>query len=85
MRRPKLEVFEPALVEQIIHEGFDLLSDPGVRVHNQEALKLLAEAGAQVNYENQVAYIPERLIQQSLATAPAEFILYDIDGKLAVT
>jgi len=85
MRRPKLEVFEPALVEQIIHEGIDLLSDPGVRVHNQEALILLAEAGAQVNFENQIAYIPERLVQQSLATAPVEFILYDIDGKPAIT
>ena len=85
MQRPKLEVFDAARVEQIIQEGFDLLIDPGVRVHNQEALELLAEAGAQVNFDSQVACIPQTLVQKSLATTPTEFILYDIEGKSAVT
>ncbi len=44
--RPKLNILGDELVEQIIAEGFELLMDPGVRVHNAEALRLLAEAGA---------------------------------------
>lgn len=47
--RPKLNILGDELVEQIIAEGFELLMDPGVRVHNLEALKLLADAGAEVD------------------------------------
>jgi trimethylamine:corrinoid methyltransferase-like protein len=31
---------------QIISEGIALLENPGIRVHNQEALEILANAGA---------------------------------------
>lgn len=82
--RPKLDVLGEPLVEQIIAEGLDLLVDPGVRVHNLEACKLLAEAGAEVNFENQVARIPEPVVRRALDNAPAEFNLYDLAGDPAV-
>lgn len=69
---------------QIIDEGFALLDDPGVRVHNDEALKLLAEAGARVDFDNQVAYIPQSLARQALETCPKEFHLYDLNGAKKV-
>jgi len=43
MMQPKLKILDDELLKQIIDEGFELLMDPGVRVHNKEALKLLAE------------------------------------------
>jgi len=82
--RPKLNILSDELVEQIIAEGFELLMDPGVRVHNQEALKLLAEAGADVNLETQIARIPEAIVRPALETAPSEFYLYNLDGEPAV-
>ncbi len=84
MFRPTLQVFDQQLVEKIIQEGFDLLKDPGVRVHNLEALNLLADAGAQVDFDSQVARIPEELVRQALATTPMAFDLFDIDGSPAV-
>ena len=82
--RPKLKLLSDELVEQIINEGFELLMDPGVRVHNDEALKLLAEAGAKVDFEAQIAYIPEKIVRQALKTRPSEFYLYNLDGEQVV-
>jgi trimethylamine--corrinoid protein Co-methyltransferase len=82
--RPKLKVLSDELVDQIIAEGFELLIDPGVRVHNEEALKLLADAGADVNMDTQIARIPELIVRRALETAPSEFYLYSLDGEPVV-
>ncbi len=84
MMRPKLTLLSDELVAQIIAEGFELLIDPGVRVHNEEALKLLADAGADVDTDSQIARIPEPIVRRALETAPSEFYLYNLDGEPAV-
>lgn len=58
--RPKLNLLDDATVAQVIDEGYALLIDPGVRVHNDEALKLLAQAGVKVDLEQRIARIPRR-------------------------
>ena len=82
--RPKLNILSEELVEQIIAEGFELLMDPGVRVHNEEALKLLADAGADVDMDAQIAHIPESIARQALETRPSEFYLYNMAGEPVV-
>jgi trimethylamine--corrinoid protein Co-methyltransferase len=82
--RPKLNLLSGELVDQIIAEGFELLVDPGVRVHNEEALELLADAGADVNMDTQIARIPEPIARRALDTAPSEFHLYNLDGEPVV-
>jgi trimethylamine--corrinoid protein Co-methyltransferase len=82
--RPKLNILDDGLLNQIIAEGFELLMDPGVRVHNAEAMDLLAGAGADVNVETQIARIPEAIVRRALETAPSEFYLYDLDGEPVV-
>jgi trimethylamine:corrinoid methyltransferase-like protein len=72
------------LVDEIIAEALELLQDPGVRVHNREALELLAEAGAEVSFETQVARIPEQLVHSALELTPSEFSLYDLTGQPVV-
>ena len=71
-------------VDQIIGEGMQLLMDPGVRIHNDQALELLIGAGAEVDRAKQVAFIPEDLIQVALKTVPREFYLYSLDGQPVV-
>jgi trimethylamine--corrinoid protein Co-methyltransferase len=78
--RPTLKILSDDLAQQILEEAFQLLIDPGVRVHNEEALGLLAEAGADVDQQTQIARIPEALARAALATAPRQFHLYDMDG-----
>jgi trimethylamine--corrinoid protein Co-methyltransferase len=82
--RPKLNILNDELLDRIIAEGFELLMDPGVRVHNEEALKLLADAGADVDFEARIGRIPEPIVRRALETAPSEFYLYNLDGEPVV-
>lgn len=82
--RPHLRFLNDDVINQITNEGLALLMDPGVRVENAEALELLANAGADVDFEAQVAHIPEDIVRTALETAPSEFDLYDLDGEPVV-
>ncbi|MBN1483227.1 MAG: trimethylamine methyltransferase family protein [Chloroflexia bacterium] len=84
MVRPKVNLLSDELVEQIVAEAMQLLLDPGVRVHNQDALDLLEQAGARVDRQSQIAHIPETIVRRALHTAPSEFYLYNLDGQAVV-
>lgn len=81
MLRPKLQFLTDATVQRVIEEAYSLLLDPGVRVHYDEALDLLAEAGADVDRSSRVARFPRWLVEKALETAPSSFYLYDLDGN----
>ena len=82
--RPKLKMLNDTMIAKIIEEGFSLLMNPGVEVHNDNALKLLSEAGANVDFDTHIARIPEALARQAVETTPSEFYLYNVDGERAV-
>jgi trimethylamine--corrinoid protein Co-methyltransferase len=82
--RPRLQFLSRETIERIIAEAYDLLVDPGVRVHSERALHLLAEHGARVDFEAQVARIPADLARSAVETAPSSFHLYDAQGAAAV-
>lgn len=81
MFRPRVQFLDPDLVPRILDEAFAILQDPGVMFHWEPALRLLADAGAEVNFETQRVRIPEALIVRALASAPREFFLYDAQGR----
>ena len=82
--RPQFKVLDPSLVGLIVDEAFALLDDPGVQVHNEEARRLLREAGAEVDEVTRVARIPEAIVRDALASTPRSFILHSLDGEPAV-
>ena len=82
--RPCLQFLSRDTIERIIYEAYDLLNDPGVQIHSERALHLLAEHGADVDFEAQVACIPADLVSRAVETAPSSFYLYDADGQPAV-
>jgi trimethylamine--corrinoid protein Co-methyltransferase len=84
MIRPKLEFLSPETVNRAIDEAYDLLWNPGVRVHYDEALQLLADAGATVDMVSRVAKIPRHLAEKALETAPNSFHLYNFHGEAVV-
>ena len=84
MIRPKLEFLSSQTVNRAIDEAYELLWDPGVRVHYDEALRLLADAGATVDVKSRVAKIPRSLAERAVGTAPSSFYLYNLDGEPAV-
>ncbi|MDH7485260.1 MAG: trimethylamine methyltransferase family protein [Anaerolineae bacterium] len=84
MIRPKLELLTPETVDRIIAEARELLQDPGVRIHSDEALELLADAGAVVDRQSRVARIPPDLVQQAVESVPSSFHLYNTAGQPVV-
>lgn len=82
--RPKLTILGDTMIGQIIDEAMGLLMDPGVRVHNEDALSLLAAAGADIDRAGSIARIPETVVRKALDTVPSEFTLYTLDGVPAV-
>ena len=82
--RPTLNLLSAELIKQIIEEGFALLMNPGIQVHNDEALSLLADAGAEIDLETKIAKIPEVIAREALESRPSEFYLYDLDGNPVV-
>ncbi len=82
--KPKITLLNQSLIERVLDEAFQLLVKPGIKVSSEEARNLLAEAGADVNFETHVAAIPEEVARKAMATVPSEFFLYDRSGNPAV-
>jgi trimethylamine--corrinoid protein Co-methyltransferase len=81
MIRPKLDFLAPETVQRALDEAYELLWEPGVRVHYDEALQLLAEAGATVDTESRVARIPRKIAERAVDSAPNSFYLHNFDGE----
>jgi len=82
--QPKIELLSNDLISRILDEALQLLSNLGVKVQSPPARRLLAEAGAQVDENNQVVQIPESLALAALETVPRRFCLYNRAGEAAV-
>jgi trimethylamine--corrinoid protein Co-methyltransferase len=70
-------------VEQIVDEAFQTLDQIGIFVENDEAIDLLAGAGARVSDDRKRVYIPQQLCEKCIDTVPESYSLYDRDGKEA--
>ena len=81
---PKLELLDKETIERILAEAHELLWDPGVRIHSDEALKLVADAGATVDFTSKVANIPAELVDRAVETVPPSFYLHDSEGNATV-
>lgn len=81
MFRPRVQFLDPEIIPQMLDEAFSILQDPGVIFQWTPALELLADHGAEVNFDTNTAQIPRTLVEQALKTAPREFFLYDANGN----
>jgi trimethylamine--corrinoid protein Co-methyltransferase len=79
--RPKIEFLSTEIIQRILDEAFQLLMEPGIKVQHSGARQMLAEAGARVDEDKQVAHIPEAVARKALSTVPHEFTLHDREGN----
>lgn len=82
--QPKITLLSSELNDRILGEALELMLQPGIKVQSIEALELLAAHGAQVDVQNQVAHIPDKLVHQALSTTPRQFTLYDRYGNPSI-
>jgi trimethylamine--corrinoid protein Co-methyltransferase len=81
-KRPKLEMLTGPFIDQILSEALDVLEKTGVRVENDEAIQLLADAGCEC--KGPTVMIKETLVEESLKTVPPSIKMYDRSGDLTM-
>jgi trimethylamine--corrinoid protein Co-methyltransferase len=81
-RRPKLDMLSESFINQIVSEALDVLGKTGVLVENDDAIRLLKDAGCE--NKGQTVLFKENLIEESLKTTPHLIKVYDRSGDLAM-
>ena len=82
-RRPRLDMLSPSFIDQIVSEALDVLGKTGVFIENDEALRLLADAGCEC--QGQTVLFKKNLVEESLKTTPHSIKVFDRSGDLAMT
>ena len=81
-RRPKLDMLSESFIDQIVSEAVDVLGKTGVLVENDDAIRLLKDAGCEC--KGQTVFFKGNLIEESLKTTPRSIKVYDRGGDLAM-
>jgi len=71
----KIKILDNQDLERIHEATLVVLKETGVKFPSGKALKILAEAGADVDFESQVVKFPADLLMDSLAKAPRSFTM----------
>lgn len=74
------EVLSKKEVEEVYSTALQILETIGIRIMSQEALSLFEKAGAKVDFESQLAFIPAEIIEKAIESAPRKAVLYSRDG-----
>lgn len=82
--QPRITLLEQEHREEIHRASLALLERSGVLVHEDQALKLLKEAGCAVDSGRRVR-IPERVVEQALASVPQQIEIFDRLARPAMT
>ena len=69
----KFDLLASKQVELIHQASLDILEKVGIRIPHPQVQEIMAEAGAQINRENNLVYIPPKLVNDALKKAPAAF------------
>jgi len=72
---PKLEFLSKDEIYEIHLASLNLLEHTGVRVHQDKALKLLDDAGAEVDPKTKVVKFPQYLVKEFIKKAPSEVFM----------
>jgi len=76
-----LELLSEEEIERIHSTSIEVLENIGVAIENENAIKILADAGAKINPGKRRVYIPEELVNEALKHVPSEVRLSGLYGK----
>ncbi len=80
-----LKLLSDEQLERMHLGALEILRDTGVKVEDEEALKILGSGGAEVDHQKMVARIPEHLVLDSLKKAPKNVTFYGRDPEQSFT
>lgn len=62
-------------IKRIHSDSIRILEEVGVKVPSEQALGILENGGAKIDWDNNIAYITEAMVDAALKTAPKKFVL----------
>ncbi|MBS3788273.1 trimethylamine methyltransferase family protein [Candidatus Bipolaricaulota bacterium] len=71
----RLDILTESQIEKIHQATLTVLKEAGINFPNEKALNLFAEAGAEVDFDEEIVRIPADLIDKALDRAPRNFTL----------
>jgi trimethylamine--corrinoid protein Co-methyltransferase len=80
---PRLSVFNRQQALGVHSAALEILEKTGIKLEHADARKLLLDRGGRL-YDEQWVRIPAYLVEQALATAPRQILLYDQNGAKAM-
>jgi trimethylamine---corrinoid protein Co-methyltransferase len=81
IHRPKISILSESLIKSIHGEALKALEQVGVFVENEEAVRLLQEAGMIVDKQSRRVFMKEELVARCVESAPRKIELFDVFEK----
>ncbi|MEM4474123.1 MAG: trimethylamine methyltransferase family protein [Candidatus Bathyarchaeia archaeon] len=79
--KPKIEILSKDEIEKVHLTILQIMEKVGIRIYNEQALKLLKDAGAEVDEKTYRVNIPSYLLEECIRNAPKYVHLYGRDSK----
>lgn len=79
--KSQLSILSREEISEITDASTHVLSETGLRVASDEALDLLAKAGAKIDIKTNTARIPAEIVEGAIKSAPKRLTLCSRDGK----
>jgi trimethylamine--corrinoid protein Co-methyltransferase len=83
-RRNRLNILSDAEVSNIHTATLEVLERTGIVIREENALQLLENAGAVVDYEKQIVRIPGSLIERAVSKTPKSFTWHARNPKHSI-
>ena len=81
--QPRLRLLSEGDIKLIHEKALYILENTGVKFESKEALDILKEKGAIVDYDKKVAKINSQMVDDAVNNAPTGFKLFTREGELA--
>jgi len=81
--QPKLRMISKAEIKIVHEKALHILETAGVKFESAEALKILNDNGAVVDFDRHIAKISPQMVDAAVKKTPSEFKLYSRDGEPA--
>jgi len=80
----RLEVLSKEEIKRIHGESLTILEETGVKILDEDTLRMLSRSGVDVDFNNNLARFPESLVKEALRSCPKSFIALNRDKENGV-
>ncbi|MFQ5921368.1 MAG: trimethylamine methyltransferase family protein [Anaerolineales bacterium] len=78
----KISILDDEEIGKINQMARDILEDVGIKIPSEKALRIFADANADVDFGTKIVRIPNDLVEQSLKSAPRRYTLHGRRSEL---